>query len=197
MSQISLLFAHPYPSSFNHGIAQALTASLRLQGHHVLLHDLYSEEFPPTMERNELGSDLSDSTLVIQHQNELQSSEVLIIIHPNWWGQPPAILKGWLDRVLRNGIAYKFGVRADGSKGMIGLLPIQKMLVITTSNTPSEIEKSEWGDPLESIWIKYVAGFCCFPFAERINLSPIISSTEEQRKQWLLQVCDRAIELAK
>ncbi len=197
MAQISILFAHPYPKSFNHGIANTLSDSLGSQGHTVLLHDLYAESFPPIMERHELGSDMSESPMVIQHQKELQSTDFLIIVHPNWWGQPPAILKGWLDRVLRNGVAYKFGTKPDGSKGMIGLLPIRNLLVITTSNTPSEIEKSEWGDPLESIWIKYVAGFCCFPYAERINLGPVISSTEEQRKEWIQQVCERALALTK
>jgi putative NADPH-quinone reductase len=141
------------------------------------------------MTREELGSDLSTDALVLQHQEELKACDQLVIMHPNWWGQPPAVLKGWLDRVLRNGVAYQFGVRADGSKGMIGMLPVQKLTVFTTSNTPNEQEKNQWGDPLDAIWTKYVAGFCCFPEVQRINFSPVIASTPEIRERWIQEAC--------
>lgn len=192
MSRTSLILAHPYEQSFNHGIAQAIQNSLLAQGELVCFHDLHAEQFNPVMTREELGTDLSHDPLVLKHQEELKICEKLIVVHPNWWGQPPAILKGWLDRVLRNGVAYRFGVRPDGSKGMVGMLPVKSLLVFTTSNTPSEQEKSQWGDPLDAIWTKYVAGFCCFPQAQRINFSPVVSSTPEQRVQWIQEACKLA-----
>lgn len=191
MAQFSLILAHPYEESFNHGIAKAVKMHLEAKGHSVFLHDLCAENFNPVMTREELGTDLSKDALVLQHQKELQTCEHLIVIHPNWWGQPPAILKGWIDRVLRNGVAYRFGVRPDGTKGMVGMLPIQKLTVFTTSNTPNEQEKIQWGDPLDSIWTKYVAGFCCIPQVERINFSPVVSSTPEIRANWIREACQK------
>ena len=70
----------------------------------------------------------------------------LIVVHPNWWSQPPAILKGWMDRVLRQGVAYEFG---EGG-AVIGLLEGKTALVLTTSNTPREPEYT-WRTTLSSI----------------------------------------------
>jgi len=187
---IHLILAHPYAKSFNHGLAEALYTQLQHQGHHVHFHDLYAEGFHPTLTATELGSDLSQDPLVLKHQEELKTTDSIIVVHPNWWGQPPAILKGWLDRVLRNGTAYRFGVRPDGSHGLIGMLPVQSLLVFTTSNTPQASEREEWNDPLEAIWTRYVAGFCCIPYVRRTNFSVIISSTPEQRAAWIQEALD-------
>ena len=78
-----------------------------------------------------------------------------MVVHPNWWGQPPAMLKGWIDRVLRQGVAYEFGPRrvvepADGQDGH-GL---------TTSNTPRDDELRLFGDPLDNLWKACVFNFC-------------------------------------
>ena len=70
-----------------------------------------------------------------------------MIVHPNWWGQPPAILKGWVDRVFRPGIAYRF-VEGDAGEGVpIGLLKASAAVVFNTSNTPDARERFAFGDP--------------------------------------------------
>jgi len=62
-------------------------------------------------------------------------------------GQPPAVLKGWVDRVFRAGVAYKFleGDKGDGVP--VGLLKIRTAIVFNTSNTPPVREKKVFGDP--------------------------------------------------
>ena len=42
-----------------------------------------------------------------QHCDEIAEADGIVVVHPNWWGQPPAMLKGWIDRVLRVGVAYR------------------------------------------------------------------------------------------
>ncbi|HSQ42594.1 MAG TPA: NAD(P)H-dependent oxidoreductase [Fibrobacteraceae bacterium] len=190
---ISLILAHPYNLSFNHGLAQTLRDRLMTAGHQVHFHDLCAENFDPRMPPAELGSDQSQDPLVLQHQADLSQSEGLVVVHPNWWGQPPAVLKGWLDRVLRNGFAYRIGPLPKGGHGPIGLLPVQTLLVFTTSNTPNEAEKAEWGEPLESIWTRYVAGFCCIPRVQRMNFSVVVSSPPELRAQWIQEACATAL----
>ena len=51
------------------------------------------------------------------HCQELAVAEGIIVIHPNWWGMPPAILKGWVDRVIRTGVAYEF-LEGDSGEGV-------------------------------------------------------------------------------
>lgn len=47
-------------------------------------------------------------TVIAQHCQELAQAQSLVVVHPNWWGMPPGILVGWLDQVLRPGVAYEF-----------------------------------------------------------------------------------------
>ena len=105
-----------------------------------------------------------------------------MIVHPNWWAMPPAILKGWLDRVLRQGVAYEF---ANG--GVVGLLRGKSALVLTTSNTPREDELRLFGDPLENLWRTCIFGFCGVEDVVRRNFESIILSTAD-RAAWLAEV---------
>ena len=64
-------------------------------------------------------SDESDDELLKVHQKDIANDHGIVIVHPNWWSEPPAILKDWIDRVLRQGVAYDF---APGDNG--GGLPM-------------------------------------------------------------------------
>jgi len=112
--KISVIVGHPYEKSFNSAIAQKVKETLKQNGHIVLYHDLCQENFNPVIPGKELISDSSDDELVLLHQQEIKEADGIIIIHPNWWGQPPAILKGWVDRVLRENVAYTFPAGDSG-----------------------------------------------------------------------------------
>jgi putative NADPH-quinone reductase len=99
--RVSIILAHPDPRSFNHAIAQAALAKLVQHKHQVILHDLYAEKFDPILLTDEIPKGVFVPPEVDAHCQEISQAEGIIIIHPNWWGQPPAILKGWLDRVIR------------------------------------------------------------------------------------------------
>jgi putative NADPH-quinone reductase len=119
---ILVILAHPRRESFNHAIAEAATRALSSAGHRVLFHDLCAERFPPTLPAEEMPDDGIVPPLIERHCKELRESDGIIVIHPNWRGQPPAILKGWIDRVVRPGVAYRFD-ETDGGEGVpIGLL---------------------------------------------------------------------------
>ena len=106
--QLSVILAHPSSQSFNHAIAQAAIAELKQNGHQVAFHDLYAEKCDPIFPASEIPKEASVPQEVERHCQEIFSADGIIIVHPNWWGQPPAILKVWVDRVIRPGIAYQF-----------------------------------------------------------------------------------------
>jgi NAD(P)H dehydrogenase (quinone) len=97
--RVSVILAHPDVQSFNHAIAQAAIAELTRQGHQVVFHDLYVDGFDPALPAGEIPKDAHLSQEIALHCQEISCADGIIIIHPNWWGQPPAILKGWIDRV--------------------------------------------------------------------------------------------------
>lgn len=186
--KISVILAHPYNESFNHAIADKVVETLRENNHSVYFHDLCSEKFDPVITPEELISDMSNDPLVTQHWQEIKEVDGVIIIHPNWWGQPPAILKGWVDRILRENIAYTFPKGDDGGGLPIGLLKAKTGLVFNTSNTPEEREENVFGDPLQRIWKDCIFNFCGITTFDRRMFRIIASSTNEERKEWLADV---------
>lgn len=185
---ISVILGHPYEKSFNHGIAATAVDTLRENGHQVWFHDLYREGFDPVIKQNELISATSGDRLVDLHCQEIKTADGLIIVHPNWWGQPPAILKGWVDRVLRENVAYTFGAEDDGSGVPTGLLKARAGIVLNTSNTPEKRENDVFGDPLERIWRDCIFNFCGIKNYYRLMFRTVAGSALEQRKEWLREV---------
>jgi len=101
---------------------------------------------------------------------------------------PPAILKGWIDRVIRAGVAYQF-LEGDLGEGVpVGLLKADKVIVFNTSNTFEKREREVFGDPLENIWKKCIFGLCEIKNIHRKNYGVIITSTQEEREEWLKDV---------
>lgn len=185
---ISVILAHPNPTSFNHAIAQAAVVELTHNGHEVRLHDLYAERFDPILPDHEIAKDAALPAEIEQHCREIAMAEGIIIVHPNWWGQPPAILKGWIDRVIRPGIAYQF-LEGDGGEGVPqGLLKAHAALVFNTSNTPKDREIAVFGDPLETLWKNCVFELCGVTQFHRKMFGVVVTSSESQRHTWLTEV---------
>ncbi len=186
--KISLILAHPNPQSFNHAIAQAAGRRLHLNGHEVAYHDLYAENFDPILPCAEFPKEAALPGEIELHCREIAAADGIIIVHPNWWGQPPAILKGWVDRIIRPGVAYEF-LEGDSGEGIPrGLLKAKAALVFNTSNTRAEREDRIFGDPLETLWKNCIFGLCGVPLFYRDMFRVIVTSTEPERCAWLQKV---------
>ena len=134
-----LLFvhAHPVPESFNTALLAAALETARVQGHDVRLIDLHGEGFNPVMsaeERRGYTEDVPIPADLVQHVEALQWAEGLILVYPTWWYAQPAILKGWMDRVWRPGIA--FTLHEEGQRLRPALANIRLIGVITTIGSP-------------------------------------------------------------
>jgi NAD(P)H dehydrogenase (quinone) len=181
--KIFVLIGHQRVGSFCHAIAAAAVEELKAAGHQVIHHDLYVEKFDPLLYEEEIPRNAELPPVIKRHCDEIAAADGYIVVHPNWWAMPPAILKGWLDRVFRQGVTYQFG-----PGGVEGLLKGRKAVVFTTSNTPREDELRLFGDPLENLWKACVFGFCGLEDFTRRNYESIIMSTPEQRAGWLEDV---------
>jgi putative NADPH-quinone reductase len=188
MMKVSVILGHPNPGSFNHAIAGVVVETLKRNGHDIYFHDLYKENFAPLLSSEEIPKDIPLPSDIERHCKEFTMSEGIIIIHPNWWGQPPAILKGWIDRVIRPGVAYEFRENDKGEGVPIGLLSARAALVFNTSNTETEREQKVFGDPLETIWKNCIFDLCGVTNFYRRMFNIVVVSSEEQRKEWLEEV---------
>ena len=183
--KILILLGHPNPGSFNHALAQAVRDDLRANGHDVVFHDLYAERFDPLIAAEEIPEEGPVPPSIQIHCDDLKSADGIVVVHPNWWGQPPAILKGWIDRVVRPGLAYRFQ-EGDGGEGVpVGLLRARAAVVLNTSNTEESRERTVFGDPLEAIWRRCIFDLCGVPAFHRRTFTAVVASTAERRRAWI------------
>jgi NAD(P)H dehydrogenase (quinone) len=187
---ISVILAHPTAGSFNHAIASRAVKALKQNGHSVFFHDLYQERFDPILTDAEIPREAPLPPEIHRHCAEIAEADGIVIVHPNWWGQPPAILKGWVDRVIRPGVAYEF-LEGDKGEGIPkGLLKAQAALVFNTSNTPGERERDVFADPLETLWKNCVFGLCGVGNFHRKMFCVVVTSSADERARWLQEVED-------
>ncbi len=155
---VLIIFAHPEPNSLN-GVMKDITAkTLRDNGHEVKISDLYgmrfkavldendfsqrqnSEQFNPMMEQvNAVGTG-SLSQDIKDEVEKIKWADMLIFQFPVWWTSPPAILKGWFDRVFLPGVVHNI---AEGKMYDTGLLRGKKAMLSFTTGAPKEVYSSE------------------------------------------------------
>ena len=184
---ILIILGHPDPGSLNHALAVGVCDALREDGHSVILHDLCAESFDPLIPAREVPGEAVLPADIRKHCEELTAADGIVIVHPNWWGQPPAILKGWIDRVIRPGVAYRFE-EGDGGEGIpLGLLRAKTAVVLNTSNTPDERERTAFGDPLDALWKRCIFDLCGVHDVRRRVFNVVVTSTPQQRQQWIAE----------
>ena len=183
----SVILAHPGPESFNHAIAATVVKTLAENGHTIAFHDLYAEHFDPVLPYAEIPRDAPLDPVIARQCSEIATADGIVIVHPDWWGQPPAILKGWIDRVIRPGVAYRFREGDNGEGIPEGLLAVRTALVFNTANTPPAREREVFGDPLERLWNDCIFSFCGVPVVHRRMFAVVVTSTAEERAGWLAE----------
>ncbi|MFM2317730.1 MAG: hypothetical protein RLZZ215_351 [Pseudomonadota bacterium] len=130
--RVLIVYAHPNPASFNHAMLEYCQKGLIAAGHEVRVKDLYTENFDPVLRAQDLAS-LQTRVIpekIAQEQEALLWAEGLVFIYPLWWYGRPAILKGWFDHILTNGVAFAYS-----AEGPMGLLQHKKALVLITAGS--------------------------------------------------------------
>ena len=135
--QVVVVLAHPSHTSFNHAVALHACNALRSADHHVHLLDLYALGFRAAMSADErtayhTGEPVSDP-LVAEHVALLRDADALVFVYPTWWSSLPAILKGWLERVMVPGLAFVFD---EQHKVRPGLTNVRYVVGISTYGSP-------------------------------------------------------------
>lgn len=105
---VLIVLSHPNPASYTAALAQAVAEGASAAGHSTEVIDLHAEAFNPVLSAAEHAAyaDPPTDPQVQRHAAALARAEALVIVAPIWWSGPPAMLKGWLDRVWRPGIAF-------------------------------------------------------------------------------------------
>lgn len=185
-----IILAHPYNKSFNHVIKDVVYQTL-IQTKEVKVIDLVKDQFDPVLSSEDLRLYMhgqSSDPKVYDYQNDLLDCDDLILIFPIWWYEAPAILKGFLDKVLLPGFAFD-----EINNQLVGKLShIKRLTVISTSEVLSELMRKEVGNPIENSLMNTTLGVCGVQNDRLwLNCEKIASGTLEARESFLNGVITR------
>ncbi|MEH7552435.1 NAD(P)H-dependent oxidoreductase [Bacillus altitudinis] len=187
----TIVYAHPWDGSYNHAILTSITEKLETKREPFQVIDLYKDGFNPVFTAEELKHFHKGETpysLVKDYQEKLKQSTELIFIFPVWWWDLPAILKGFIDKVMLSGFAFIEDQNTGTLKGL--LTNIKKTTVISTSTTDKEYIESEAGNAIQSVFINRTLADLGLKneSTKWIHLSRVNLTTDEKRKQFLKEI---------
>ena len=186
-----IVVCHPKRESFVQSIAKAYADALRMQGHTVVVRDLYRARFDPALNEADLaGADKGRvATPVRREQRYISEAGAIAFFFPLWWGYMPAMMKGYVDRVFSRGFAYDVGVDE-----MAPLLAGKKALVFTSSGAPmAELRRSKQWQAMGIMLKNHFLALCGIELLEHVHFASIAPGISEQTfGKHLSQVRDAA-----
>jgi NAD(P)H dehydrogenase (quinone) len=133
-----VIHAHPVDDGYSAALFSAAVSALQEAEHDVRSHQLYQEGFAAAMSPDEHRAYHTDTPIISdeiqRHVDDLRWAEVLVFIYPTWWAGLPAVLKGWLERVMVPGVAFAFDEKSGKVKPNLG--NIKHLVGITTYGSP-------------------------------------------------------------
>ncbi len=181
-----VITCHPRPSSFTRAIADTVEAVSEALGHETRSRDLYALGFEPVLRSTDLDALAAGTTPAdIRHEQEfLLWADMLTLVYPVWWAGMPAILKGYIDRVLCPG----FGFERIGS-ATNGPLAGKKVLIFNTSGAPSSFyAKQGMHQAMSTITDTGIFEVCGMEVLHHAFFGGVTTVSDEVRKSYLADV---------
>src|SRR5690242_7703541 len=181
------IYCHPLPESFHAAIRTEALAGLSEAGHTVDLCDLYAEKFDPVMgadERRDYNDTSRNQSRVSDYIRRLRETDALVMQFPVWSFGPPAMIKGWMDRLLMPGVAFDL---SNPNSAIPLLTHLKRIAGITTYGRP-------WwnalfvGNPPKKIMTRYMRRFSPGAKVDYHPLYHMNVATDAQRKAFLAKV---------
>ncbi len=178
----AVILAHPDEDSFNAAVARTWCETARACGHEAELRDLYRLGFDPVLKPREqprpdryaMSNDVAAELAVIA------SADVFVLVYPVWFGAPPAILKGYVDRVLGAGFDYGSIRERAHHRFMTGKLLVS---ISTSGNSLQWLDEQGAWISLRSVFGDYLAKAFSMARSEHLHLANIVDNMTERHVQ--------------
>ena len=122
--------------------------------------------------------------LVLDYKKKLEWAERIVMIFPIWWMNVPAMVKGFIDKVIFPGVAYKM----EGSQLVSRLHSLRQVIIISTMNTPSDVYREKFNNSLEGSLVKGTFNQIGIHDVQWISINMVKHSGPEMRKLWLEEI---------
>jgi len=179
-----LILGHPSPDSFNAALADAYASAAQQAGRELRRINLHALSFDPILHGAYRGEQPLEPDLQAAQADILWAEEI-VWVYPVWWGGLPALLKGFLDRTLLPGFAYKF---RKGHRSWDKLLRGRAARIVVTLDTPGWYDRLVYGRPAWRQMKHTILQFCGMKLLSTTTFAPIATSKPEQRERWLTEV---------
>jgi len=170
--QHALIVAHPNPKSFVASLALAYGEAVEELGHKTIMRDLYGMGFDPCLKADEIATSagFAPRADVVAERVMLDDTDVFALFYPFWMNAPPAMLKGYLDRVFGMGFAY-----GKGKDGNEPLLCGRKLISFTSSGAPTEwvMQSGAW-QAVRALFDEHVTAVCGLTLIDHVHFGGIV-----------------------
>ncbi len=181
---VALIQGHPNADSYNQALYDAYKKGLLASGHKV--HDLILRDMDFELnlrygyqKRTELEPDL------LAAQETLKAADHIVIFFPVWWGGVPALLKGFFDRILLPGYAFK---KREGSLWWDRMFKNKTGRIISTLDQPAWYYRFNYFRPSHNAVNRMTLRFIGVKPARTTAIGPIRNSSDKFRQKWLEKV---------
>jgi Putative NADPH-quinone reductase (modulator of drug activity B) len=186
MPEFLIIYCHPWNKSFNHAVLEQVINNMKERNYDYHVIDLYAEKFNPMYDQEEMRLFHTGQThdpKVEEYLNYLQHATHLIFITPVWWNDVPAMLKGFIDKVMKEGPGLSHIVTKTGIKGL--LTNIESATVLTTSTSPTFYLKLFCGNSIQRVFVKTTMKQIGAHKKKWINFGGISNSKIQRRQKYL------------
>lgn len=168
----AVILAHPSAESFTSSMASSYREAGLAAGDDVIYRDLYRMKFDPCLIESELPWSKPHAMRddVLAERDLLKDVDVFALFYPIWFNAPPAILKGYLERVFGMGFAYR-----RGATGNAPMLQGKKLISFTSSGAPTEwvIQSGAW-QAMRTLFDSHFATVCGLEVVDHIHFGSVV-----------------------
>jgi len=185
----AVILSHPDPKSFNASAAETYAAAVRELGQTAEVHDLYARTFDPRLPAHEIPwrPDFAPAPEVAAERAWIADADVLVFVYPLWFNAPPAMLKGYVERVLGMGFAY-----ATDAGGTRPLLTSKCLISITTSGAPSAwVQESGALERLRAGFDDHLGAVCGLAVLDHLHIGGVTPGMRDDAAKELLDRVSR------
>jgi 1,4-dihydroxy-2-naphthoate octaprenyltransferase len=177
-----LILAHPRRDSLCGALFDACAEGARQAGVECRELVLSEMRFDPNVHADSPEHQPLEPDLV-RAQRDIRWAEHLIFVYPTWWGTYPALLKGFLDRVLTPGFAFRHVTHDQWDKLLAG----RTADLITTMDTPPLVYRFIYRAPGKQALARATLGYCGIRSVRFAAFGPVLAAKTSQRQKWLAQ----------
>jgi NAD(P)H dehydrogenase (quinone) len=174
----AVVIAHPNSRSLTCAAAAAYAEAARALGHEVIVRDLYRMGFDPCLKAGEIPSGTGPrfEPDVVAERSALADVDVFCFVYPLWFNAPPAMLKGYLDRVFSMG--FGFGPALGGTEP---LLDGRRLISFSFSGAPEQwVRDTGAFQALTTLFDRHVAAVCGLQILDHVHTGGVVPDMTEE-----------------